>query len=43
MSCHSGVTLAAAHALDFAGYVADGALGARVGALQAGRFDVPTD
>ncbi len=43
MSCHSGVTLAAAHAMDFAGYIADGALGERVEALQAGRFDVPPD
>ncbi len=38
MSCHSGVTLAAAHALDFAGYVAEGALGEGVAELGSGRF-----
>lgn len=39
-SCHSGVTLAAAHALDYAGYVADGALGAELAGLSGRRFDV---
>ena len=38
MSCHSGVTLAAAHALDFAGFVADGALGENVAELGSGRL-----
>ncbi len=40
MSCHSGVTLAAAHAHDFAGYVAEGHLGDRVAGLSSRRFDV---
>ncbi len=40
MSCHSGVTLAAAHALDFAGFVADGRLGENIAGLSARRFDV---
>lgn len=39
-SCHSGVTLAAAHALDYAGYVAEGALGNELAGLSGGRFDV---
>ena len=38
MACHSGVTLAAAHALDFAGFVADGTLGDSVAELGSGRF-----
>ncbi len=40
MSCHSGVTLAAAHAIDFARFVADGRLGDNVAGLSARRFDV---
>jgi len=39
-SCHSGVTLAAAHAEVYAGYVADGKLGDELAPLSAGRFDV---
>jgi hydrogen cyanide synthase HcnC len=39
-SCHSGVTLAAAHAGIYAGYVADGKLGDELAPLSAGRFDV---
>ena len=39
-SCHSGVTLAAAHALDYARYVAEGALGPELAGLSSGRFDV---
>ena len=39
-SCHSGVTLAAAHALVYAPYVAKGALGDELAELSAGRFDV---
>ena len=40
VSCHSGVTLAAAHALDFAGYVVDGRLGDELAGLSSRRFDV---
>lgn len=40
MSCHSGVTLAAAHAHDFAGYIAKGRLGDKVAGLSSRRFDV---
>ncbi|MBT3658590.1 MAG: FAD-binding oxidoreductase [Rhodospirillaceae bacterium] len=39
-SCHSGVTLAATHAMTFAKYVADGHLGSELDGLSAGRFDV---
>lgn len=39
-SCHSGVTLAAAHAEVYAGYVAAGKLGDELAPLSAGRFDV---
>ncbi len=39
-SCHSGVTLAAAHSLDFANYVAEGTLGNELTGLSARRFDV---
>ena len=41
MSCHSGVTLAAAHTYDFAGFIADGKLGDNVAGLSSRRFDVP--
>ncbi|MEO0994167.1 MAG: FAD-dependent oxidoreductase [Pseudomonadota bacterium] len=40
VSCHSGVTLAAAHALDFAEAVAAGALPPALTPLSAERFDV---
>jgi glycine/D-amino acid oxidase-like deaminating enzyme len=40
VSCHSGVTLAAAHALRFASYVSEGWLGEEISALSARRFDV---
>jgi len=39
-SCHSGVTLAAAHAVSDAKYVADGRLGAELDGLSAGQFNV---
>ena len=39
-TCHSGVTLAAAHALHYAGYVADGALPEALSPFTSGRFDV---
>ena len=39
-SCHSGVTLAAAHAHIFAKYVSNGRLGPELEGLSAGRFDV---
>ncbi len=39
-SCHSGVTLAAAHAHIFAKYVANGRLGPELKGLSAERFDV---
>jgi glycine/D-amino acid oxidase-like deaminating enzyme len=39
--CHSGVTLAGAHATDFAGAVANGALGEFLDSFHARRFDVP--
>lgn len=38
--CHSGVTLAAVHAVDLAGAIADGALPARLAPFHPGRFDV---
>lgn len=40
-TCHSGVTLAAAHALRYAQYVADGALPSGLARFSAARFDVP--
>ena len=40
-NCHSGVTLAAAHALSFAGMVAEGALDPSLDLFSARRFDVP--
>ncbi|MEO1456843.1 MAG: FAD-dependent oxidoreductase [Pseudomonadota bacterium] len=40
ISCHSGVTLAAAHALAMAPAMAEGALDPALGPLGAGRFDV---
>lgn len=39
-ACHSGVTLAAAHASTLAKYVAEGRLGDELAGLSAGRFDV---
>ncbi len=39
-TCHSGVTLAAAHALRYAGFVADGVLPAEVARFTNKRFDV---
>jgi len=39
--CHSGVTLAAAHATDFAAAIADGQLGEFLDAFHPRRFDVP--
>ncbi|MBL0141655.1 MAG: FAD-dependent oxidoreductase [Betaproteobacteria bacterium] len=39
--CHSGVTLAAAHATDFANAIADGQLGDFLNAFHPRRFDVP--
>jgi glycine/D-amino acid oxidase-like deaminating enzyme len=39
--CHSGVTLAAAHATDFAEAIAKGALGDFLDQFHARRFDVP--
>jgi len=39
-TAHSGVTLAGAHATDFAGWVAAGALPPEMAALSAARFDV---
>lgn len=41
-TCHSGVSLAGAHARVFAGYVADGALPDHLAPLHPRRFDVPT-
>jgi glycine/D-amino acid oxidase-like deaminating enzyme len=40
-TCHSGVSLAGAHALRFAGYLADGQLPAHFSAFHSRRFDVP--
>ena len=40
-TCHSGVTLCAAHALRYADYVADGALPPELARFTAGRFRVP--
>ena len=39
-TCHSGVTLAAAHALRYAKYVADGVLPVEVARFTNKRFDV---
>jgi glycine/D-amino acid oxidase-like deaminating enzyme len=39
-TCHSGVTLAAAHALHYASYVADGNLPAELRRFSSDRFDV---
>ncbi|MSP89756.1 MAG: FAD-binding oxidoreductase [Alphaproteobacteria bacterium] len=39
-TCHSGVSLAGAHALDFAGYLAEGKLPDRFAAFHSRRFDV---
>ncbi len=39
-TCHSGVTLAAAHALRYAEFVANGALPAEVARFTNKRFDV---
>ncbi|MEK7836009.1 MAG: FAD-dependent oxidoreductase, partial [Pseudomonadota bacterium] len=39
-TCHSGVTLAAAHALRYAGFVADGALPAELARFTGQRFNV---
>ncbi len=39
-SCHSGVTLAAVHAMTYAPYVAEGKLGRELAGLSARRFDV---
>jgi glycine/D-amino acid oxidase-like deaminating enzyme len=41
VTCHSGVTLAAAHATALAPQVAAGALSRDLGAFSARRFDVP--
>ena len=38
-TCHSGVTLAAAHALHYAGYVIDGALPSELARFSSKRFD----
>lgn len=40
-TCHSGVTLAAAHAMRYAGYVAEGALPPELARFAAARFHVP--
>ena len=40
-TCHSGVSLAGAHALRFAGYIAEGRLPDRFAAFHSRRFDVP--
>ena len=39
-SCHSGVTLAAAHALDFAGFIVEGELPSSLEKLSERRFHV---
>jgi glycine/D-amino acid oxidase-like deaminating enzyme len=41
VTCHSGVTLAAAHALELAPMIAGGALDARVAPFTTERFHVP--
>jgi glycine/D-amino acid oxidase-like deaminating enzyme len=41
-TCHSGVTLAAAHALRYAEFIASGALPAEIARFSNRRFDVPT-
>lgn len=41
-ACHSGITLAAVHAKDFAGWIRAGALPAEMKAFSAKRFDVQT-
>ena len=41
VTCHSGVTLAAAHALDLAPAIAAGSLGRRLQPFSSERFDVP--
>ena len=40
ISCHSGVTLSAAHAFDLAGYIAEGELGQELDGFSQRRFDV---
>ena len=40
-TCHSGVSLAGAHALRFAGYLAGDGLPAHFSAFHSRRFDVP--
>ena len=40
ISCHSGVTLSAAHAFDLAGYIAEGELGQELNGFSQRRFDV---
>ena len=40
-TCHSGVTLAGAHALRYAQYVADGLLPSELARFAAARFHVP--
>jgi glycine/D-amino acid oxidase-like deaminating enzyme len=40
-TCHSGVSLAGAHALTFAGYLTEGRLPAHFAAFHSRRFDVP--
>ena len=40
VACHSGVTLAATHAMVYAKYVADGQLGRELEGLSVRRFDV---
>ena len=42
VTCHSGVTLAANHALEVAGWVADGRIPQAFSPFSAARFDVPT-
>ncbi|WP_172327265.1 FAD-binding oxidoreductase [Mangrovicoccus sp. HB161399] len=42
-NCHSGVTLAAVHALKLAPMIAAGALAPGIAPLSSRRFDVPTD
>jgi glycine/D-amino acid oxidase-like deaminating enzyme len=41
-TCHSGITLAAAHAFHFANYIADGELPAEFSCFTTRRFDVQT-
>ena len=40
VTCHSGVTLAAAHALQLARYIAEGALPEELDCFSCERFDV---